>query len=1118
MDDNNRNGKNIKNRNNPNNNRGPIYQGDIPIPNGVFNRVPPKRDEFGNIIPPNLNRGMRPNPNYIPQNAPGRNGNMAVPNHNMPQNIPNRPMRPMAQGMRRPNNMNMDPHMPQRTGDNQMMQRRPINNLPNNENHINDKNVNVYENMKPNPNLKQNKGVVQQANVDKNIENKEQYGSEIQNNNDIVNNENQKPLEFKAMENDIKPYKRTVDIGENNKSLDKNENQNIKGDFKRISPFQKPVETRTPTSNNNVVLNRDVIEPNNEEVKVSNTTPRRRRGNVQPKPVLNDDIQLNGPSFAERQNESDPTKFFDRPVQNRRNDALEREVDRRATHNAFKRDNDNFRNVNQSSNINAVPPVPSDFTADEIKGKNGVFKKVLMFAFILLVVLALLLTALFTLVPEGDNGIVGALNNVKNGIYNSLSVFMPKDTIEVENFSAASETTGFINDNFIFSLTTTKGAKNVRIVDDNNTVLDTSIFTTNNEEVIIWTINYKATSKYKGDIRPQLLNSSGEWIDTEHSLKLTVSEPATEVPVTPTPAIPNTPEPIETLVMGAVVTPVPTEVPTSTPVITGTPVPTEVPTPTPSPTPKPTDTPEPTPEPTATPLPTASPVPVMDASSTEKTSPDNVGLKVNAYANDKSVSGYNRSIPVSMGDSNYYSLWKGGVFTFRNDAYHQNASFGTPKEGVVDEKLEEVWSYPVGGLKLKSETVYGFGYMSQPAIVQWYTEARAYMNINSDKKETFALKEVIYAAQDGNIYFLDLNDGKETRPKMELGFPMKSAVSVYPDIVPILGVGQSASYLSGGKQVDIGYRLFNLLDQKRLQLINGRDKQAHYSNGAFDGTALFDRKSDTMVVAGENGILYTVQLNSNFQHLKPSLTIAPTVDKYRYLAKGQNDKLVGIEGSVSMYGNYVYFADASGIVQCVDVNTLTPVWSIDVGDNVDATIAIDVNENGEPYLYLGNTIVNSRKADTITLRKLNALNGEEIWAKEVSTTYNKTSPTGLLASPIVGQNSISDRVIFTVANDNNKSTILALSKEDGSTIWSNDINAYAISSPVAIYDENGSAWVVQGDSSGNLALYEANNGSKKDEIKLDGAIEGSPAVFRESIVIGTTGTKETSNIYCINIK
>lgn len=1086
MDDNNKNGKNLNNPNYPDNNRGEFFQGDIPVPNGMFNRVP-------HDINREINMNNQQNPNYMYTNIPRQNPNI-------PQNMRQRPIRPMPQGMYRP--VNIDPNMVnngmQRQISGQQIPVRPINRGLQNINNI--ARNNAYENMKPNPHLKQNRGFMKSTNTFENDADVSDNSKVlVDSNNDTTEQVSQKPLEFKDVDNNFKPYKRHVDINENNVFLEKDEKQNKSIENNRISRFQKNVETRSPSQNDNFVLNRSQIETS-EEIKPESSRPRRRRGNMQPIPKPFYGVQNN-------QNEAEPTKFFGKFQDNNRDIIDNNEVVFRQT-----------KNRQQTRPTNVVPPVPSDFVADEIKSKNTFFKKILTFVFIILVILALFLTALFTLVPEGDSGVVGVLNGLKNGIYESLSVFIPQDTIEVENFSAASETNGLIDDNFIFSLTTSKGVKNVRVIDDNNNVLDTNIFTTNNEEVIIWTINYKATNKYKGDIRPQLLNSNGEWVDTEHSIKLNVLEPATEVPVTSTPAIPNTPEPFETYSMGEKATPVPTEVPTSTPIVTETPVPTKVPTPTPTATPEPTNTPEPTPEPTPTAVPTASPVPVQSASSTENTAPDKIGLKVNAYSSDKAVSGYNRAIPVSIGDSGYYSLWKGGVFTFRNDAYHQNAAFGTPKEGVVDEKLEQIWSYPVGGLKLKSETVYGFGYMSQPAIVQWYTEARGYMNINSDKKETFALKEIIYASQDGNIYFLDLADGKETRPKMELGFPMKSAVSVYPDIVPIFGVGQSASYLSGGKQVDIGYRLFNLLDQKRIQLINGRDKQAHYSNGAFDGTALFDRKSDTMVVAGENGVLYTVQLNSNFQHLKPSLTIAPTIDKYRYLAKGQNQKLVGIEGSVSMYGNYAYFADASGIVQCVDINTLSPIWAIDVGDNVDATIAIDVTENGEVYLYLGNTIVNKRKSNSIVLRKLNALNGEEAWNREVPVTYNKTTPTGLLASPVVGQNSISDSVIFTIATENNSSKILSLSKEDGSIIWSNDIDAYAISSPVAIYDENGAAWIVQGDSNGNLALYAAKDGTKKDEIKLDGAIEGSPAVFRESIVIGTTGTKDTSNIYCINIK
>ncbi len=356
----------------------------------------------------------------------------------------------------------------------------------------------------------------------------------------------------------------------------------------------------------------------------------------------------------------------------------------------------------------------------------------------------------------------------------------------------------------------------------------------------------------------------------------------------------------------------------------------------------------------------------------------------------------------------------------------------------------------------------------------------------------------------------------ETREKLKVGVPMKSAVSVYPGTVPVMGVGQSASFLKN-KQVDIGYRIFSLLDYKQLHFIDGRDKRAYFTNGAFDGSAIFDRNSDTMLVAGENGLLYTVYLNSNFKHEEKSLSISPSVDSHKSIAKGQNKKLVGKESSVAMLGNYAFVADAAGLLQCIDVNLMQTVWASKLEDNIDATIAVDTTDDGKAYLYVANTIQNVKNRDSITVYKIDALSGEKIWSKNFGVEKDNKIITGALASPVIGKGVLEDYVYFTIADSKESAITVALSKEDGGQVWKKRLNAYAISSPIAIYQDQ-SAWIVQGDSAGNLYLLNALDGEEKDVLKLDGAIESSPAAYKGNIVVGTTGGKSNSLIYCITIQ
>ena len=75
----------------------------------------------------------------------------------------------------------------------------------------------------------------------------------------------------------------------------------------------------------------------------------------------------------------------------------------------------------------------------------------------------------------------------------------------------------------------------------------------------------------------------------------------------------------------------------------------------------------------------------------------------------------------------------------------------------------------------------------------------------------------------------------------------------------------------------------------------------------------------------------------------------------------------------------------------------------------------------------------------------------------------------------------------------------------------------AISSPVAVYNDNGDAWIVQGDQGGNLTLLNARTGSVRCTLNLGGAIEASPAVYKNYLVIGTC-SKSNASMYAIKIE
>ena len=69
---------------------------------------------------------------------------------------------------------------------------------------------------------------------------------------------------------------------------------------------------------------------------------------------------------------------------------------------------------------------------------------------------------------------------------------------------------------------------------------------------------------------------------------------------------------------------------------------------------------------------------------------------------------------------------------------------------------------------------------------------------------------------------------------------------------------------------------------------------------------------------------------------------------------------------------------------------------------------------------------------------------------------------------------------------------------------------------MAVYDAEGKGWIIQACSNGTIYLMDGLTGSIVNTLAVNGVIEGSPAVYGNTLVIGTTG-KNTSYIYGIKI-
>ena len=776
-------------------------------------------------------------------------------------------------------------------------------------------------------------------------------------------------------------------------------------------------------------------------------------------------------------------------------------------------------------------------------------------AAILVVVLVLGLAVLgLLMIPEDDS----TLGQIKSAVTSQLSGLLgnggkeSQPAAQAMDFSAA-PTQGTAPLDVAFTLTTSKSVTTVRLVDEDGAPLASSTAVAmDNADSRIWMLNLTVDQGFEGMVQAQIQDGES-WLDTGKTQQLAILPPqqppqdtgafaAMEPTDTPLPEVTATAEPTATPEAteepAALATEAPVPEPTEAPA-TAIPEPTEAPTQqpvttlaiavTPTPTIPPTE--PPTPEPTAEPEPTEAAA-LMTVQAHESADPALIAESV-VYNGTSKVENYNRAVEdvIRMPAGENYTTRPYGVMTFRGDAFRRNAAVGNVGD-ISTMTLK--WTAEAGSVKGSSSTYYGIGWTGQPAIIKWSKEVRAATNMVEDKKNTAALKEVIVAGLDGYIYFLDLADGQPTRQAINLGYPMKGTPSLHPLGYPIMTVGQYARKMAKGTG-SIGLRFYDLLTQKEVYMIDGLDgklDRPYYSVGQFDTSALIDPASDTLITAGTNGMVYLTKLNTAFDYNKGTIDIKPASIVMKSRTKGQANKNTAVESSVAMYQHYLFYADMDGILRCVDTSSLETLWAVNTDDAVQAAISLDMDENGQLWLYTANTLQNRSKG-SCDIRRFNASTGEESWVLSVDSVKKPKNEkiSGAMASAVIGEHDLDGLVYYALSNVSEsgarsifgdgasacEGVLLALDKASGRILWAQELESYAYASPVAVYSEAGRGWIIQPSADGTITLLDGLTGNVLNTLKVEGTIEGSPAVYGSTMVIGTTG-KNTSYIYGISLE
>lgn len=450
-----------------------------------------------------------------------------------------------------------------------------------------------------------------------------------------------------------------------------------------------------------------------------------------------------------------------------------------------------------------------------------------------------------------------------------------------------------------------------------------------------------------------------------------------------------------------------------------------------------------------------------------------------------------------------------GIITFRGNNFRDNPTRGNAE--ITKNTLKGIWSVDTDGLSYGNATWTGSGWTGQPLMEKWPEKVKQHMNMYDWAKKDKNLVEVIYACMDGNIYFLDLKTGKATRDPLYLGFTFKGAGALDPRGYPIMYVGAGYDSNEGTARVFI----INLLDCSVMYTFGNNDPFSLRGNlSYFDSSSLVDAKTDTLIYPGENGILYLIKLNTQYDEEKGTLSIFPDkiVKWHYYGTRTSSDSFwLGIESSAAIYKGYAFLADNGGNLMCLDLNTLRLVWVQDILDDSNSTPVLSV-ENGHLYLYVSTSFrLGWRSSDTATVPvwKINAETGEIIWHTDYECNTMDGVSGGVQSTIAMGKNSLSDYIYVTVSmiGDVSSGKLVCLQKKDGKSVWEHKSN-YAWSSPVCVYNSDGTGKIIYCTSGGNMYLLDGKSGKEYTSLKLsDGVIEASPAVYDNYAVVGTRDCK-----------
>lgn len=422
------------------------------------------------------------------------------------------------------------------------------------------------------------------------------------------------------------------------------------------------------------------------------------------------------------------------------------------------------------------------------------------------------------------------------------------------------------------------------------------------------------------------------------------------------------------------------------------------------------------------------------------------------------------------------SLYDGGDgwFTFRANTL-RNADFGGKVTGSPTKVVKD-WQFDTYFDATKTSMGTwggGTGWTGQPLYLR-----------QSD--------EIIVASLCGRAYFLNFQDGTESRPYLDVINPIKGTCSLEPVKRNLLFVGHGIPKVPPMSQL-----VFDLRKHSRT-FASGADHKAGRGWGAFDSSPVV--VGGFLFWPGENGTIYKYKVGDSTITLHTAL---------RYRCHGAAP---GVENSLCVYRNYGYFGDNHGNILCINLNNMKPVWHYDNHDDIDGSLVCE-EVDGVPYIYGGCEVDKQGDRGICHMVKLNGLTGQLVWEQQIACRKlnlgGKHFDGGLYCTPLPGKGDCRDLLFANICQRDNSSNaeFTAFSKETGEIVYRTALKAFAWSSPVAFLNEKGQTFIFTGDSSGNAYLIEGKTGRIIFTEHMVNNFESSPVVVDNHLVVGSRGAE-----------